>query len=416
MLLHRYALTFKIFILFSGIYAQVSYTIEECDKLFQKNNLLLLAQQYNIASEKAAVIQARIWEQPYLYVEPMLYNTDHRDVFNVGPDGQKLISVQQLIYLGKKRKEILYAKSNVILAELEFEDLLRTLRHEMHKNFYELYFNQVKYNNLEILLKNLNDLIQAHYIQAQKGNIPLKDVVRLQSLAVSVKKELMDIHANNLINQEQLKLLTGTTENINAIVEEQFVVSMYKKQIQYSDDELLELALRNNPDYLYAKQLRVSMEAYLKWQKSLSIPNPTIGAIYDQRSAAFNNQFSLSLGLPLPLWNKNKGNIKIAEAKLNQQNLLLQYSQEELKAKIYNAKQKILYHQSQASMIESEFQNLQIVYQGVLDNFQKRHISLIEFTDFMESYQQSILYFNELKKQLVISAETLNYYVSQNVF
>lgn len=60
--------------------------------------------------------------------------------------------------------------------------------------------------------------------------------------------------------------------------------------------------------------------------------------------------------------------------------------------------------------------DFETVYEGVIQNFQKRNISLIEFTDFIESYNQSILYINEIKKQIVLSKETINYIANENIF
>ena len=44
----------------------------------------------------------------------------------------------------------------------------------------------------------------------------------------------------------------------------------------------------------------------------------TFGASYDQMGGAFRNQTDLTIGIPLPLWNKNKGNIKTAQALVSQ--------------------------------------------------------------------------------------------------
>lgn len=60
--------------------------------------------------------------------------------------------------------------------------------------------------------------------------------------------------------------------------------------------------------------------------------------------------------------------------------------------------------------------NFEIVYRGVLQNFQKRNISLLDFTDFMESYSQSLLNLNDIQKQVVLSGEVLNYLVNEKLF
>ena len=52
--------------------------------------------------------------------------------------------------------------------------------------------------------------------------------------------------------------------------------------------------------------------------KSLSVPDLTIGTRWTQRGAAFDNQLALSFGIPIPLWNKNKGNQMKAEYQIQE--------------------------------------------------------------------------------------------------
>jgi cobalt-zinc-cadmium efflux system outer membrane protein len=52
----------------------------------------------------------------------------------------------------------------------------------------------------------------------------------------------------------------------------------------------------------------------------------------------------------------------------------------------------------------------------MLNNFQKRNVSLLEFTDFMESYNQASIQVNELKKKVVLSGEELNSTINKDLF
>jgi cobalt-zinc-cadmium efflux system outer membrane protein len=49
-------------------------------------------------------------------------------------------------------------------------------------------------------------------------------------------------------------------------------------------------------------------------------------------------------------------------------------------------------------------------------NFKKQNITILEFTDFMESYNQSIQNFNEINKVLILSSEELNKALNKQVF
>lgn len=399
-------------------FAQEPRTLEECEQLFLKNNLQLLAEHYNIEASKASVIQARIWEQPYLSGELNAYNPEQKKTFDAGAQGQKVAAVQQLIYLGgKKKNEIAFAKSNVALAELQFQQLLIDLKYQLRQSFYTLYFDRQKINNLNQQVINVDSLANAYSVQADKNNVSLKDVVRLQALSLTFKSDLLEIQKS--INEEQanLHLITGIETEIIPKVETGYFDRLFEEKIVQNTEDLLHTAMEKSPDYLYALKIIENNELMVKWQKSLAVPDLTMGAAYDQRGGAFNNQVNLTLGIPLPLWNKNKGNIKMARAQLDQTKMQKDYKTLELKNKIQTAYNNWKQQQSQFQKLQGSGQdNFKIVYNGILQNFHKRNISLLEFTDFMESYNQSVLTLSELQKQLALTCETLNYLVNEKLF
>ena len=61
-------------------------------------------------------------------------------------------------------------------------------------------------------------------------------------------------------------------------------------------------------------------------------------------------------------------------------------------------------------------ENLETFYNGILKNFRNGNVSLIDFTDFMESYRQTVLQVYEMKKQIMISAENLSQLVQTKIF
>ncbi|AWK06136.1 TolC family protein [Flavobacterium crocinum] len=397
--------------------AQKTVTLQDCESQFLKKNLFLLASQYNIDASKALTIQARIWDNPTLSAELNAYNPERDKFFDIGKEGQKVFAIEQLIYLGgKKRNEVKLAQTNEKLAELQFNDLLRTLKLQLRKSFFTVYYNSKNLENTDKQLAHIENLINSYSIQAQKGNIPLKDVVRLQSLYLNFKNERLEVINNNIEEQANLKLLLNETENVVPIVNKEDS-DKYLKIIDFDLKSFEEQAIANRPDYL-AKQKEIDAnELNVKLQKSLSIPDITLGANYDQRSGAFNNEANLTVGIPLPLWNQNKGNIKYAKTVLEQSKIEKQNFELQLKTEITSAWTKWDESRQNYAVIKPTVNSdFEAVYNGMLTNFQKRNVSLLEFTDFMESYNQAIIQLNELKKKVVIAGEELNSTINKDLF
>ncbi|GEL11374.1 outer membrane protein, cobalt-zinc-cadmium efflux system [Flavobacterium glycines] len=399
------------------ISAQKTVTLEDCESQFLKNNLFLLASHYNIDAAKALTIQAHIWDNPTITASLNAYNPQRDQFFNVGQNGQKAFGIEQLIYLGRKKKnEIKLAQANEQLAELQFNDLLRNLKLQLRQSFYTVFYNSKKLETTDKQLSRLEELINSYSIQTQKGNLPLKDLVRLQSLYLNFKNERMEIVNNNIVEQSNLKLLLNETENIIPNVSNT-EFNKYLKTIPFDIKNLENEAITNRPDYL-AKQKEIEAnELNLKWQKSLSIPDITLGANYDQRSGAFQKETNLTLDIPLPLWNKNKGNIKYAQNILDQSKIEKQNFDLQIQTEITTAWNKWDESRKNYMLIKPTLNSdFETVYNGILDNFQKQNISLLEFTDFMESYNLATVQINELKKNLVLSAEELNKTINKDLF
>jgi len=69
-----------------------------------------------------------------------------------------------------------------------------------------------------------------------------------------------------------------------------------------------------------------------------------------------------------------------------------------------------------AEIKSTDLDNLDLVYNGMLKNFRNGNISLIEFTDFMESYRQTALQIYDMKNELIRSAERLKQLVQTKIF
>lgn len=388
----------------------------ECENAFQQNNLQLLAEQYSINMADADILQAKIWELPQMSGYINGYNPQDRRFLDAGR--AKGFEVTQLIYMGgKKKNEIAFAKSNKELAQLQFSQLLVELRTQLHTNYYNLYYEKLKLENTNKQLGYMNDLLKAYKVQSAKGNVSLKDEVRLQSIVIQLNNDKVNINKNLLEFEQNLKVLTGITENIEPEISEEEAKLVLTAQPFGDNDELKRKALENNADYLFILKLIDNSKLYAQWQKSLNVPDLNVGAEYDQASGTFNNEINLKVGIPIPLWKSNKGNVEKANYAIKQNQKNAEFQKLNLETKVQSAFQiwKTQYDQL-AEIKSTDLSNLDLVYDGMLKNFRNGNISLIEFTDFMESYRQTALQIYDMKNGLMESAIQLNQLVQTKIF
>ena len=392
-------------------------TLNQSESLFLKNNLDLLAAQFNIDAAQASIIQARTWENPNFSFGMNAYNPERKKYLDIGSEGEKNAGFDQLIHLGgKKRNEVAMARSNAEVASLEFADLLRNLKFQLRQTYFSLYYQNMSYSSLIKQLGNLDSLIVAHQTQVLKGNIPLKDLVRLQSLELNLKNQKTQLYENIIEYQGKLSLLSGLPLTIVPIplpVE----LLVYQEDKILLPDTLNRMALKNRTDLKIAqKQVEVS-GFNVKWQKSLAIPDITVGALWDQRGGTFKNEVGLNLGIPLPLWNRNQGNIKIARAQLSEVTVQKTIQSNKVTSEVLLSVKK--WKEASANyryLTKTYLQNLEDVQKGIFTNFKNGNLSLIEFTDFMESYHSTMMQYYQFAQNLVNACEEVNFTTNSRIF
>ncbi len=399
-------------------YAQdtLKVTLADAESRFLKTNLLVLAGQYNVDAQQALIAQAKLWENPRFSAELNAYNADANRAFDVGRNGQKIFSLEQVFYIGGKKKwEVELARQNKNVAVFELQDLLRSLKLQLRKNFYSLYYDVQTMKKFNTQLGLLKDIISAYEEQVQKGNISLKEVVRLKAIYYELNNQKTELFKSIIDAQGNLQVLLDTESFVVPMVDSGFT-GRYKNAV-LSVEQLVSDAFANRPDFSIAKSKMQSAEANLKWQKSLAVPDLSVGGVYDQQGSAFKNYVGLTLGMNLPFWNVNQGNIKAAKIGVNATQALLQHTEQALKAEVKAAYEKV-------KRVEEEYQTIDKTYSpafealnsGVIANFQKRNISLIEFADFLESYNNSQSELNKLYKARIAAYEDLNAAVGKEIF
>ena len=407
------------FFLSSSLFAQkdTTLTLHESESLFAKNNLELLAAKFNVDAARAAIIQARTWENPNLSVNLNAYNPERKKYFDIGASGEKSAGFDQLIHLGgKKRNEIAIASTNAEVADLEFADLLRNLKFQLRQTYFSLYYQNLSYGSILKQLTNLDTLIVAHQIQVQKGNIPMKDLVRLQSLELNLKNQKSQLYENIIDYQSKLALITGLSSTIIPIPSEGEIF-IYQEDKNLKSDTLNTLALNNRTDLKIAQKQVVVSNLNIKWQKSMAVPDVTLGAAWTQRGGAFQNEVGLNLGIPLPFWNRNQGNIKIAKAQFDEATVQHTIQRNVVTSEVFQSVKK--WKEATANyryLTRSYLQNLEDVQNGIFRNFKNGNLSLIEFTDFMESYHSTMMQYYQFSQNLVNACEEINFTTNSKIF
>lgn len=97
----------------------------------------------------------------------------------------------------------------------------------------------------------MKELLNAYKVQSAKGNVSLKDEVRLQSIVIQLNNDKVEINKTILEVEQTLKVLTGVTDDIEPQISDAEATEVLASQPFGDEEELKKKALKNNADYLY---------------------------------------------------------------------------------------------------------------------------------------------------------------------
>jgi len=387
----------------------LALTWPEAAQLFLQKNLALLSQRYNIDINKALVQQARYWDNPVLLTDQNLYDGKffrHAKIDNQHY-GQVYLQLQQVIKTaGKRNKQIQLANDNVLSATQQFNDLMRNLKFVLatdFSNMHQLLGIYATYNKEATAMQQLAAGMDAQF---KAGNISQKDNIRIKALLFSLQSDLADVQRQIADAQRELHILLQETSGhiIVPVIHDSITAGNITLQ------QLLDSATNNRPDLQLAQTNLLIQQHNLSYQKALAAPDLTVGVEYDRLSNYVPNFWGLTVGLPIPILNRNKGNILAANTSIRQAGNSIQQVQNQLRQDVEAAYNKYLVAINLKKNAPPDLgEPYEHLLQNVINGYQQRQLSLIEFVDFFDAYKETTLKKLQQQTALLNSIAELNF-------
>ncbi len=386
-------------------------TLLQAKERLLKKNFYLLAAYYEISHAEAQVIQARLWYNPTITWNQEAYNTEKNSYLQARNQYEAQIN-QTISIAGKHTNTVKLAKINLEINKMQFTDVMRSLLYDLGNNYNNLAALEAKENLYNAVLASYERLIAASRKELEVGAISVTEDLRIKSEYIGVKAQALD----------------------NANQKEQYL-SQLRTELQYPKDTLIKVSqkmpLYNNNlilDSLVSRSLMVRpdlkvsylMQEYqlqnLKLQRSLAVPDVTIGYDYDKGGNYIRNYSGLVLQMPLPVFNRNQGSIKEAQFNIKQSQLQRDYLKINITNQViaaFNQYQKNF--QGLTNYTDEYLNSLTQLNKNTNTYFQKRDISLLEFIDYQRIYISTNIKLIELRQTFLNSVNTLNFSVGETV-
>ena len=392
-------------------------SLEQADSMFLQHNLELLAQQYQVDAARAAILQARLWNNPNLAITQGLYNPENKKWIDLSRSGETALQLQQLILLaGKRNKQILIARDQYQWNVYAFFDLMRTLRYTLHADMLQLYYAQQSLNLYAYEIQSFQHLADVLRAQYQKGFAAKKEVLRIQA-------QLLDLQNQYVSQQQQIADIEAELATLLSVPRSYVIPVLQTDSLllrdvrQYALTTLIDSALNNRADVQMAG-LNVKMSQHnLQLQKAQAVPDLLLAVGYDKNGSYVPNANLISAGFDIPLFNRNQGNIQAAKSMVQYQQTQLQQAREAVITEVTDAYQQALHAQQLYQSVDTSFYtSFQHMLEEVNLNYQHRNISMLELLDMYDAYKQAVLDYQQAQLNKLQTLEKLNYVVGRPVY
>jgi len=305
------------------------------------------------------------------------------------------------------------AKLENIGNRLLVQDILRALLYECALLYQETLLLQSKQALYRESEEGYRMVIQSAQKQSELGFLANKELIRLQSELLALRTESSQSAAAMHHAMGQLKMLLHLRPDVELVLEEPDTFPMEVPSLT----NLMAKGESNRADYLWSlNQIQVG-EAQVQLQKAKAIPDITLGYQPKDRGSNYVRPYSgIELGFELPLFHRNVGNIKAAQAQFKKAEIEAQRKENQLMNEIASSLKSFVEIKKSFERFSSSFlEEVDGLQKSAEQNYLKKNINILEYIDLKRIYLQDRMQYLEVRSQLLESAGKVNFTVGTEI-
>lgn len=388
-------------------------TLADAKSLLLKENLELMAAQYDLSNAEAQVIQAGLWNNPNFVWNSDMYSVERNEYFNYR--NQKLIQLEHMVpFTGRHRKARRVAEADLERAKADYANSIRELLYNFTTTFYELHAVYRSSQIYDEASKVYDQSIAAAEKQLETGLIAGSEVVRLKSerLALNTDRVNNGVELQNLEAEIRMLLNLKPGVTVEPVVQDTAQAPVIDVAALTAD------AANNRPDYAYRLQSIEYHKRNLTLQRALVIQDAKVGYQPHDRGSNYVRPYSgLVVELMLPIFNRNQGEIKKAKNSIKQAQIQVLQKENEIMNEVVSAHQSYVLLKEAVDLYSSEFFNqINELNRNANENYNRKTISILEYIDLQRIYLQTSFDFINLQKDYFNAKAQLNYVTGKEIF
>ena len=283
-------------------------TLDEAIDLALKHNHSLQAARTTILQNQALEITANLRPNPTLLGDAQFLPIFQPSQFSgtyLDNSAQFDVGVSYLFERGKKRQNRLQAaKDQTAVTSATVDDDARTLTFNVASQFISALLAQSELDLAEKDLASFEQTVDISQASFSAGSMSGSDFLKIK---IQLLQFQMDVSAAKLGRVQALASLRQLLGYESVPESYEVVGDLEYKPVKLGEDDLKAMALRQRPDVRAAQLGITAAQSQLSLAKADGKPDVTAQANYTH--VADTNTASLFASIPLPIFNRNQGEI-----------------------------------------------------------------------------------------------------------
>lgn len=375
-------------------------TLEQAVAEAMDRNQALLAEKSNIEIARARQITAGLRPNPVVTASTQtlnLFGAPYSPDSPLGPNQFTLHTDLTLETAGKRQRRIGLAGEDLALSEAAFRESLRQLISEIRSSYVDVQLARESLALARQTLESFQKLVSINEARLNAGDLAEVELERSRVALLQVSAAEQQARLRLEEAKARLRLGLGRKEDSGDFdVEEAF----RDGPAPADPSEALARALRQRPD-LQAQRISVARaEADFRLQRANARPDYTVGAEVSRQWVAgiAGNSMGFSVSVPLPVFNRNQGEIARAERETEQARRRLAAAELAVRTGVATAYQRCLSHGELVRRIEADMlARARRVLATTRYSYERGEASLVELLDAQRAFNEAMQTYNEAR-------------------
>jgi len=303
-----------------GIHAQQAPPALTLDAAIQEaldHNPALVAERANVAVAEAAIVTAGLRPNP-VATAGLLRPSASLVAAGVSPTDESFRTDVPIERGGKRDRRIETATLGRTVAQLQLQNAIRLLLLDIETAFSDV---QLATLDLELARESLvgfNDVVTINVERVRTGDLAQIELTRSRLAAMQFANDVRQRETHLAVARSRLSTLLGRGPDGSSIA---VAGDLRSDAPDWTLDGVQQRAMANRPDLLAARSDQVRSTADLRLQVANGKVDYTVSGEYHRQQglSTSGNMAGVFLSVPLPLFNRNQG--EIARATVQQEQL-----------------------------------------------------------------------------------------------